>query len=317
MHDPHAIPPTLLDLLRHWGPRWQTETAQANAATSAAYGAQLQHAPPPAMQVQKDLPYGADPRQVLDVYAPPPSAQARPVVVFVHGGGFVRGDKDQGGGLFANVMHEFVAQGWLGINVEYRLAPQATWPAGAEDVRDAVRWVHTHAAAHGGDPQRIFLFGYSAGCAHCASAAWDQRLRPGGQGLPLKGLILASPRMRADLRPENVNAAGVAAYFGDDPTQFDDRAPLLHARADAPPTLVALTQYENPLIDIYALELAHRLAQLHDTQGGPMPRVLQLPDHNHHSVVAQFNTAHNRLGAEIRDWCARVERGEFAATHRV
>ena len=103
----------------------------------------------------------------------------------------------------------------------------------------------------------------------------------------------------------------------DHPTQFDDPAPLMHARPDAPPTFVALAQYENPLIDVYALELAHHLAQIHDTHGGPMPRVLQLPDHNHYSVMAQFNTAHNTLGAEIRDWCARVERGEFAARRRV
>jgi acetyl esterase/lipase len=237
-------------------------------------------------------------------------------MVFVHGGGFVRGDKDQGGGLFANVLHEFAAQGWLGINVEYRLAPKAAWPAGAEDVRDAVQWVHHHAAAYGGDPQRVFLFAHSAGCAHVASAVWDERLRVSGQALSLAGLVLASPRVRADLRPENINAAGVAAYFGDDPRLFDDRAPLLHARPDAPPTFVALAQYENPLIDIYALELVHHLAQIHDTAGGPMPRVLQLPDHNHYSLMAQFGTAHNRLGEAIRDWCSRVERGEFAAKRR-
>ena len=316
MNDPQAMPPPLLQLLRHWGPRWQTEMPAARDAMFAAYADLLDPAAPAGVQVHMDLPYGADPRQVLDLYAPPRAAQARPVMVFVHGGGFVRGDKDQGGGLFANVLHEFAATGWLGINVEYRLAPQAAWPAGAQDVRDAMRWVHDHVAAHGGDLQRVFLFAHSAGCAHAASAVWDERLRPAGQALPLTGLILASPRVRADLRPDNINAAGVAAYFGNDPAQFDDRAPLMHARPDAPPTFVALAQYENPLIDVYALELAHQLAQIHDTQGGPMPRVLQLPDHNHYSVMAQFNTAHNPLGAEIRDWCARVERGEFAAKRR-
>jgi acetyl esterase/lipase len=316
MNAPNTMPSSLLDLLRHWGPRWQTELPAARDAMFAAYAALLPPSAPPGVKVHMDLPYGADPRQVLDVYVPSGSVQPRPVMVFVHGGGFVRGDKDQGGGLFANVLHEFAALGWLGINVEYRLAPQAAWPSGAQDVRDAVQWVHDHAAEHGGDPQRIFLFSHSAACAHCASAVWDERLRPANPELALAGLILASPRVRADLRPDNINAAGVAAYFGDDPAQFDDRAPLMHARPDAPPTFVALAQYENPLIDIYALELAHHLAQIHDTQGGPMPRVLQLPDHNHYSVMAQFNTPHNTLGADIRDWCARVERGEFAARRR-
>lgn len=313
MHDPYAIPSPLLDLLRYWGPRWQTELPAAREAVFAAYASLLDQTMPLGVQVQKDLHYGADPRQVLDLYAPPTIAQARPVMVFVHGGGFVRGDKDQGGGLFANVLQEFAARGWLGVNVEYRLAPQAQWPGGAEDVRDAVKWVQAHAANHGGDPERIFLFAHSAACAHCASAAWDERLRFAGQAPPLAGLILVSPRVRADLRPENINAAGVAAYFGNDSSKFDDRAPLLHVRPDAPPTFVALAQHENPLIDVYALELAHQLAQVHDTRGGPMPRVLQLPDHNHYSVMAQFNTAHSRLGMELRDWCARVERGEYAA----
>jgi acetyl esterase/lipase len=316
MNDPFAPPPDLLTLLRQWGPRWQTEQPAARAAVCAAYAPLLHAAAARSAPPLRNLPYGSDPRQVLDVYAAASKDTPAPVMVFVHGGGFTKGDKEQDGGLFGNVLREFVAHGWLGVNVEYRLAPQAVWPAGAEDVRDAVRWVHTHAAQHGGDPARIFLFAHSAACAHSASAVWDERLRAGGPGLPLAGLILASPRMRADLRPDNINAAGVAAYFGNDPTQFDDRAPLLHARADAPPTFVALAQYENPLIDVYALELAHHLAQVHDTHGGPMPRVLQLPDHNHYSVMAQFNTAHNRLGAEIRDWCARVERGEFAAKRR-
>jgi acetyl esterase/lipase len=312
----HAIPPPLLNLLRHWGPRWQTEMPAARDAVCAAYAALLDQPAPPGVQVLMDLPYGADPRQVLDVYAPPHTTVTRPVMVFVHGGGFVRGDKDQGDGLFANVLHEFAAHGWLGINVEYRLAPQAPWPAGAEDVRDAVQWVHANAAEHGGDPQRIFLFAHSAGCAHAASAAWDERLRTESQGLRLAGLILASPRVRADMRAENINAAGVAAYFGSDPSQFDDRAPLLHARPDAAPAFVSMAQYENPLIDIYALELAHHLAQIHNNRSGPMPRVVQLPDHNHYSVMAQFNTAHNQLGTDIRDWCARVEQGEFAAKQR-
>lgn len=314
MNDPFATPPALLDLLRHWGPRWQTEQPAAREAVCAAYAALLDNATAQGAQPKRNLPYGKDPRQVLDVYAPAAQDAPSPVMVFVHGGGFTKGDKDQDGGLFGNVLQEFAARGWLGINVEYRLAPQAVWPAGADDVRDAVRWVHAHAAELGGDPARIFLFAHSAACAHCASAVWDERLRPDGTGLPLAGLVLASPRARADIRPDNINAAGVAAYFGDDPSQFDDRAPLHHARADAPPTFIALAQYENPLIDIYALELAHHLAQIHDTHGGPMPRVVQLPDHNHYSVMAQFNTTHNRLGHDIRDWCARVERGEFAAS---
>lgn len=306
-----TIPDTLLKLLRHWGPRWHHDITAGRDAMFEAYAPLLATATGAALRVEHNLPYGADPRQILDLYAPA-DAHELPVMIFVHGGAFVHGDKDQAPGIYANVPKEFARKGWLALNVEYRLAPQASWPEGARDVRDAVLWARAHVQAHGGDAQRMFLFGHSAACAHCATAAWDERVRPGG-GLPLAGLVLASPRVRADLRPENPNAAGVRAYYGNDPACYDERAPLTHVRADAPPTFVALAQYENPLIDFYGFELAHRLAQLRDAQGAPMPRLVQYPDHNHMSLVAQFDTPHNRFGADLRDWCARVERGEFAA----
>jgi acetyl esterase len=305
-------PPTdLLKILRDQGPRWHEDIIAGRDTTVQAYATWLATAPAAGMRVSRNLPYGPDARQVLDVYAPE-TAQAAPVMVFVHGGAFVRGDKDQPDGLYGNVAREFARHGWLALNVEYRLAPSAAWPEGAMDVRDAVHWASVNAAAHGGDPQRIFLFGHSAACAHCATATWDPRVRPTG-GLPLAGLVLASPRTWADVRAENPNAHGVRAYYGSDESLYPDRSPLSHVRADAPPTFVAVAQHENPLIDFYAFELAHRLAQLCDAQGAAMPRFVQYPDHNHVSLVAQFDSPHNRFGADLRDWCERVERGEFRA----
>lgn len=307
----NSLPNSLLAILREEGPRWHRDIAAGRDATVQAYAPWLTAAATTGLRISRDLPYGADVRQVLDVYAPQ-TAQAAPVLVFVHGGAFVRGDKDQPGGLYGNVAREFARHGWLALNVEYRLAPSAAWPEGARDIRDAVHWAAANAAAYGGDPRRIFLFGHSAACAHCATATWDARVRPAG-GLPLAGLVLASPRMRADVRPENPNAHGVRAYYGSDQTLYRDRSPISHVRADAPPTFVAIAQYENPLIDFYGFELANRLAQLCDTDGSAMPRFAQYPDHNHVSLIAQFNSPHNRFGAEVRDWCERVERGEFRA----
>lgn len=305
-----ALPTALLALLREWGPRWHRDITAGRDAMFEAWAPWLEAAAASHAPVQRDLPYGSDPRQVLDVHALP-QAHGLPVLVFVHGGAFVRGDKLQTPWIHANVPAEFARHGFVAVNVEYRLAPQAAWPQGACDVRDAVRWVAAHARAWGGDPQRIFLMGHSAACAHCASAAWDDRVRP-PQGLPIAGLALLSPRVAADQRPENPNAAGVRAYYGHDEAQYADRAPMSHVRADAPPTFVAVAQYENPLLEFQAFELAHRLARQADGRGGPMPRFVQLADHNHVSLVAQFDTPHNALGAQIRDWCARVLRGEYA-----
>ena len=301
-----ALPKHLLASLEHWGPRWHLDITAGRDAMFEAWAPLLSAQARPA--TARDLPYGPDPRQVLDVYAPAPAPQSGeglPILVFVHGGAFVRGDKEQTPYIYANVPAEFAREGYLAFNVEYRLAPGAAWPAGAEDVRDAVQWVARHAERWGGDPRRIFLMGHSAACAHCASAVWDDRVRPDG-GLPVQGLILVSPRVVADVRPDNPNAPGVRAYYGEGAPAHEDRAPIGKVRADAPPTLVALAQYENPLLDFYALDLVHRLAQVADRHQGPMPRVIQLMDHNHVSIVAQFNTPCNELGDPIRDWCGRV-----------
>ncbi len=254
---------------------------------------------------QRDIPYGSDPRQVLDVFAPD-GACGLPVLVFVHGGAFVRGEKDQTPWIHANVPLSFAAHGFVAFNVEYRLAPQASWPGGAADVRDAVLWIAKHAAEWGGDPRRIFLMSHSAAGSHCATAAWDDRVRP-EHGLPIAGLVLLSPRIVADTRPDNPNADGVRAYYGNDPTLYADRSPIHKVRADVAPTLIAVAQYENPLLDVYAFELAHKLARVADDFGGPMPRFVQLMDHNHVSLIAQFNTPCDELGAEIRGWCRRID----------
>jgi acetyl esterase len=305
-----ASPNSLLRLLREAGPRWHSDIAAGRDAMLAAYAPLLAAAPVAPLRSARDLAYGGDARQLLDLHAPPEAA-GLPVMVFVHGGAFVRGDKAQTPWVYENVPLEFARHGFVAVNVEYRLAPQAAWPEGARDVRDAVLWVAQHIGAWGGDAARIFLFGHSAACAHCASATWDARVRP-PQGLPVRGLVLASPRVVADLRPDNPNAHGVRAYYGEDASLHAERAPMAQLRADAPPTFVALAQYENPLIDFYGFELAHRLAQLCDAQGAAMPRFVQYPDHNHMSLLAQFNTPGNAFGADLRDWCARVERGEFA-----
>lgn len=304
-----ALPKPLADALAHWGPRWHQDITAGRDAMFEAWAPWLSAAA--RAPTARDLSYGEDPRQVLDVYAPEGGGQGLPILVFVHGGAFVRGDKEQTPWIYANVPAEFARHSFLAFNVEYRLAPQAPWPGGAEDVRDALAWVARHAGRWGGDPARIVLMGHSAACAHCASALWDERVR-GAEPPAVAGLVLVSPRVVADTRADNPNAHGVRAYYGEDAALYADREPLGHVRADAPPTLVALAQYENPLLEFYALELAHRLAVVADRQRGPMPRVVQLMDHNHVSLMAQFNTPFNELGGPIRDWIARVLDGQFA-----
>ncbi len=113
----------------------------AQIQATMALMAPLVPQPGPDVAVHRDVVYGPDPRHRMDVFVPAGAASA-PVVVFVHGGGFVRGDKGAPDAPFYNNVGLWAAHsGCIGVTITYRLAPHATWPAGSEDVGAAVRFL--------------------------------------------------------------------------------------------------------------------------------------------------------------------------------
>jgi acetyl esterase/lipase len=109
-----------------------------------------------------DLDYVGDgnPRQTLDLFLPGAAAATpRPLVVFIHGGGWENGSKANPG-----LLRELIADGsFAGASLNYRLSAEAIWPAQIHDVKAALRWLRAHAGEHGIDPDRIAVFGISAG----------------------------------------------------------------------------------------------------------------------------------------------------------
>src|SRR5258708_2029566 len=130
--------------------------------TAAIYAPLQQKEPYAGVKVERDVKYGPADRNLLDVFAPETnsSSPSRPVLIYVHGGGFVAGNKRAPGSPFNdNIMLWAVKNGYVGVNVTYRLGPQAAWPAGAEDLAAAVQWISEKIAERGGDPARIYLMG--------------------------------------------------------------------------------------------------------------------------------------------------------------
>jgi acetyl esterase/lipase len=296
------IPDTLRQLLADIGPRWGQDVANNVRRIVDAYTPVLAGAPKHGVEEIRSLAYGTEDRQVLDIYTPGREG-SRPVVLFLHGGAFVDGHRNRSAEIYSNVLFYFARQGCVGINMEYRLAPEHTYPSGTQDVAAAVQWVRQHIAQYGGDPAQIYLMGHSAGAAHAGSYAYDRRHQPAA-GHGLAGLIVVSGRVRAENIAENPNARKVEAYYGKDSSRYDDVSPVTHADAESPPTMVAFAEYENPLIDLYCLELAQRLA----TVRRRAPRMAYARGHNHTSIIAHFNTAEDWLGREIMafmDECAR------------
>ena len=291
-----AIPPSLRRQMAELGSKWGQDIPGHVRAMMAAFSALLADSPKEGVEVVRDVAYGSDPRQQLDLFR----AGARgtlPVVIFVHGGAFVDGHRNRTPEVYSNVLYYFARHGVVGVNMEYRLAPEHRYPSGSQDVALAVQWVRQNIERHGGDPGRIFLIGHSAGAAHAGSYAYDRRLQP-ASGAGIAGLVVLSGRVRAEMRPENPNARKVEAYYGADPAVHADCSAVSHVSADSVPTMIGIGEYENPLLDVHCAELYSRLA----AAKGRAPRLVWLAGHNHSSVIAHFNTAEERLGREILEF---------------
>src|SRR3954454_6909424 len=138
--------------------------------TAAIYAPLQQKEPYQGVKTERDVKYGPADRNLLDVFTPEANTSVRPVLIFIHGGGFVAGNKrNPGSPFYDNIMLWAVKNGFVGVNAPYRLAPQFAWPAGSEDLASVVQWVSREIAARGGDPARIFLMGQSAGAIHVAN----------------------------------------------------------------------------------------------------------------------------------------------------
>jgi acetyl esterase/lipase len=123
-----------------------------------------------AFNLKSDINYGPGERQRLDVYSPKGATRA-PVLIFVHGGGWYRGSKDE----YQFLGDAFVEKGFVTVIISYRVAPQAVFPAFVQDVASSVRWVKDNIANLGGDPDRIYLMGQSSGAHTAALVALDPR----------------------------------------------------------------------------------------------------------------------------------------------
>jgi len=245
------------------------------------------------VKVERDVTYGPAARNRLDVFtADPASVGAKPVLIFVHGGGFVAGDKHRPGSPFYdNVMLWAVRNGFVGVDITYRLAPQAPWPAGAEDVGSAVRWVADTIAARGGDPARIYLMGHSAGAVHVASYVSHPELQA-PKGVPLAGAILVSGLY--DLTAEPVSDAE-RTYFGTDTSTYAQRSSLVGLLNATTPLLVVHAELDPPIFIRQFEELKDRLCAA--PRG--CARTAVLARHSHISEVYAVNTEDTALTDQI------------------
>lgn len=285
----NAIPPDLARSLTDIGRVIDPE------ATGALYAPLHGRAPFADVRIERDVKYGPAERNRLDVFTTQPAgSEARPVFIFLHGGGFVAGDKNLPDSPFHDNVGVWAARnGLVGVNMTHRLAPQATWPAGAEDVAAAVRWVRDNIAAYGGDPTRIFLMGHSAGAVHVATYVAHARFHP-AEGHGLAGLIISSGIYDFSTSTE---AGTYTSYFGTDRARYAERSPRPALDKVDLPILLIDAELDPPrfLEQAEALAVALRKA-------GNAPQVLRLAGHGHISGNYSIGTLDTTLSKPLLDF---------------
>jgi triacylglycerol lipase len=263
--------------------------------TAALYAPLQQKEPYAGVKVERDVKYGPADRNLLDVFASETNASSRPVLIFIHGGGFVAGNKrNPGSPFYDNIMLWAVKNGFVGVNATYRLAPQFVWPAGPEDLASVVQWVSEKIAERGGDPARIFLVGQSAGAIHVAGYVSHPEFHK------VKGGGLAGAVMVSGLYDLTASPAGDAeiAYFGSDPSRYAERSSLQGLLATKIPLMVSAAEFDPPrFVEQYEL-----IKQASCKRANGCAHAYMLPQHSHISEVYAINTADTRLTDEILEF---------------
>jgi triacylglycerol lipase len=258
------------------------------AATAAIYASLQPTEPYAGVRVVRDQAYGPHERHVLDVFTAAEQPTAAPVVVFVHGGGFARGAKQTPGSPFYdNVMLWAAGEGFVGVNINYRLAPEFMWPAGIEDLSAVAAWIDENIASYGGDPTQVFLWGHSAGAAHVGDfiARRTVTARPVG----IAGAILTSGFYNLG------NETSIwSTYYGENVATYAEKSSLAGLVASDLPLLINDAELDPPNFGPQSLLLATRRA----AAGRPV-NYLHLLGHSHISETYAVGTADASLSGPV------------------
>ena len=277
------MPEQIRHALKQMGPG---ATLEMNLASKAMFAPLIE--PVEGVVERLDQPYGAHPRQQVDVYAKP-GVKGAPIVIYIPGGGFSGGDKRQDQNFFGNLGRFFASKGLVCITANYRLSPEVSWPAGSQDLAALVKHVKAHAADFGGDGKRMVIFGHSAGAAHVASYVFDPDLKGHEE---VAGAILGSGLyvLRSDeIRPN------VALYFGEDEATFERRSALSHVAGTKVPVLLSVAEFDPVSLATPTFEMAIALTK----RDGAPPPLLRLDDHNHFSCICGIGTKDERFSGPL------------------
>ncbi|WP_372922533.1 alpha/beta hydrolase [Roseovarius sp.] len=243
------------------------------------------------------------------IYLPPATEAPAPVIVYIHGGGFLTGTKTE----TAADLRWFADRGWLVVSVEYRLfgPGSPTWDKAPDDVACALVWIGRNAARFGGDPARLALLGDSAGGNLAINtgfaAAAGRAMSSCGGDIPMPAAIAVQyPAVDpVSIYEEGFPIPGfepdmlIEGYIGGSPETYPERVAAIssatHLSAEAPPTLIILPQSDSLVV------APGTLAFVRDARAaGVNLELVQIPFANHVFNQIAANSLGNQIGRTVR-----------------
>ncbi|WP_317928458.1 alpha/beta hydrolase [Halioxenophilus sp. WMMB6] len=233
-----------------------------------------------------DIAYGHHERHKLDIYCPNNAkGNSLPVVLFVHGGGFLKGDKGSVQHWHNTNVGRLCAQaGFVGVVINYRLAPANSWPAGGEDVAAAIGWIKNHIGEYSGDPNRLIVMGTSAGAVHLCTYL---QLHP--ETSDIRGLVLLSGLYGFTPLDER------DTYYYGAQELYKERRPLAAISNTALPLLVCCAEFDPARFQNEFIGLMQARLSIHSV----IPRAAILSGHNHYSMAMHLGSSDRRLADEV------------------
>lgn len=228
----------------------------------------------------------------LDLFLPSGST-GHPVLVFVHGGSWKRGDKNAYGGAYGAMGRSLATEGVAVAVINYRLTPEVRHPEHARDVARAVSWVHGNASHYGWNARKIVLVGHSAGAHLCSLTALDATyLKEYGLTPDVIGGVVGVSGIYDLTRLGVTGQLLFQDVFGVRDEQLRSASPALRVQGKPAPFLLLYADRDLPTFD----DQTRRLESALGKSGGTV-RSLEIPDRNHRNIIAGLG----RKGDPVRE----------------
>lgn len=222
--------------------------------------------------VRRDVAYGKLERNVLDIYTPKNAAHTKDVVIFVHGGSWQVGDKSE----YKFAAESFTRRGYIAVIPNYHLAPSVIYPAFIEDTAAAINWVKKNIGDFGGNPQRIFIVGHSAGAYNAVMVFALSKVKPSdvrgviGLAGPYDFLPLTDPKLQVIFAPAK---------------PLKTMLPIHYAAKKFPPMLLITGDKDTDVSPQNTRNFAAKLKQ-----SGNVVQTVYLPELDHIDIVTALST---------------------------